>query len=161
MARDNSVKNTKKKIKKKIIKILAILTAIAAVVAAVAKFIDSILDKKREEKNEDSDIKEFSGLFVNKDVKLKEFGLAGIISKSCFSRINLDLKDATFKQDAFITITSNFSVVDITIPDGYSVRFDGLFNKCSVKNAFEDAGTSEPVIYIAARSNYSAIRIMK
>ena len=158
MAKKNT---TKKKFKKKIIKLIAILTAIAAVVAAIAKFLDTLLDKKLLEKNEGSDIKEFSGLFVNKDIRLKEYGLAGIISKCSFSRINLDLGDATFKQDAFITLTANFSLVDITVPDGYSVSFDGLINRSSVKNAFENTEVKEPVIYIAAKSNYSAIRIFK
>ena len=125
------------------------------------KFLDTLLDKKLLEKNEGSDIKEFSGLFVNKDIRLKEYGLAGIISKCSFSRINLDLGDATFKQDAFITLTANFSLVDITVPDGYSVSFDGLINRSSVKNAFENTEVKEPVIYIAAKSNYSAIRIFK
>ena len=73
---------TGKKIKKKIIKLIVLLTAIAAAAAAIAKFIDNLLDKRRLIKNEDSDIKEFSGLFTKKDVQLKEFGLAGIISKS-------------------------------------------------------------------------------
>ena len=152
---------TGKKIKKKIIKLIVLLTAIAAAAAAIAKFIDNLLDKRRLIKNEDSDIKEFSGLFTKKDVQLKEFGLAGIISKSMFSYINLDLSEATFKQDAFITLSANFSAVDITIPDGYSVSFDGLFNKCAVRNAFEGEEIKEPVIYIAAKANYCAIRIFK
>ena len=161
MAEDKTVKKVKRSIKKKIVKIIVIITAIAAAAAAIAKFIDNILDRKREEKNSGNDIKEYSGIFTNKDVVLNEFGLTGIISKCLFSRIDLDLSGATFKQDAFITLTTNFSCVDITIPDGYSVSFDGLMNKSVVKNAFEGEQISEPIIYIAAKSNFSSIRIFK
>ena len=155
------VKSTKKTIKKKIIKLILLLTAMAAAAAAIAKLIDNLLDKRRLVKNEDSDIKEYSGLFTKKDIHLKEFGLAGIISKSAFSYINLDLSEATFKQDSFITLSANFSAIDIIIPDGYSVSFDGLISKSSVRNAFEGEEVKDPVIYIAAKSNYSAIRIFK
>ncbi|MCR5324729.1 MAG: hypothetical protein K6E85_15845 [Lachnospiraceae bacterium] len=154
-------KKTKKKFKSKIIKFVLALVAIAAAVAAVAKFIDNILEKKRQAKNEDSDIKEYSGLFKSIAVNLKDFGLSGIISKTCFSAVNLDLSEATFKQDAFISLNANFSAVVITIPEGYSVSFDGLFNKCAVRNAFEGEEIKDPVIYIAAKANYSAIRIVK
>ena len=161
MSEEKTVKNVKKKIKKTIIMIVVIAAAITAAAAAIAKFIDNILDRKREEKNTGNDIKEYSGLFVNKEVSLSDFGLTGIISKCFFSRIDLDLSGSTFKQDAFITLTTNFSCVDITIPDGYSVSFDGLLNKSVVKNAFEGEKTSEPIIYIAAKSNYSSIRIFR
>lgn len=161
MAKDKKSKKLNKTIKKKIIKLIVILTAIAAAVAAIAKFIDNILDKKRQEKNEESDIKEYSGIFKNIAVKPTEYGLAGIISKSLFSSVSLDLSEASFKQDAFITLSANFSAIDITIPDGYSVSFDGLFNKCSVRNAFEGEEIKEPVIYIAAKANFCAIRVIK
>ncbi len=161
MAKKKNTNKINKNVKKKIIKIFVILTALAAAAAAVAKFIDNLLEKKRQEKNGESDIKEYSGIFKNISVKLTEYGLAGIISKSCFSSVNLDLSEATFKQDAFITLNANFSAVDITIPDGYSVSFDGLFNKCAVRNAFEGEEIKEPVIYIAAKANYCAIRIFK
>ena len=158
---ESSFKKKKKAIRKKIVKLILILAAITAAVAAIAKFIDNILDKKRVSKNEGSDIKEYSGLFVSKNVKLCENNLSGIVTKPFFSAVNLDLSGASFKQDAFITITANFSLIDITIPEGYSVSFDGLINKSVVKNAFEGEDVKEPVIYIAARANYSSIRIFK
>lgn len=160
-AMEKTEKKIKKSFTKKIIKIVLILAGIAAVAATVAKFIDNLLEKKRQEKNGESDIKEYSGLFKSIAVKLDEYGLAGIISKTCFSSVNLDLSNASFKQDAFITLNANFSAVDITIPEGYSVSFDGLFNKCSVRNAFEGEEIKDPVIYIAAKANYCAIRIFK
>ena len=162
MTEDNGKKKTgKKRFKRFIIKLVLIVAAVSAAAAAIARFIDKMLDKKRSIKNEDSDIKEYSGIFTNKDVHLKEFGLAGIISRSAFSAINLDLKDSTFKQDAFITLTANFSAVTITIPSGYSVSFDGLINKSAVRNDFKDSAVKEPVIYIAAKTNYSAVRIKR
>ena len=94
---------------------------------------------------------------------------AGIRNMSAYMRkmaidgfiVNLDLSDATFKEDAFISITSNFALIDITIPEGYTVSFDGLINKSSVRNAFEGEETKEPIIYIAAKANFSSIRIFK
>ena len=159
--KSSTEKKIKKSFTKKIVKFVLALAAIAAAVAAVAKFIDNLLEKKRQEKNEESDIKEYSGVFKSIAVKLNDYGLAGIISKTFFSSVNIDLSEATFKQDAFITLNANFSAVDITMPEGYSVSFDGLFNKCSVKNAFEGEDIKDPVIYIAAKANYCAIRIFK
>ncbi len=154
-------KEASKSFKKKIVKLAAFIVLAAAAVAAVAKFIDSILEKKRKVKNVDSDIKEYSGIFASQNIELKEFNVAGIISRSWFSAINLDLRNASFKQDAFISLTSNMSAVNIIIPEGYSVSFDGLLNKCAVKNDFEDVDKNEPIIYIAAKAGFSAIRIKK
>lgn len=158
---ENVERKAKKTIRKKAVKLIAFMIAAAAAVAAVAKLIDTLLEKKRKVKNVDSDIKEYSGIFTSQNVELKEFGVAGIISKSYFSAINLDLRNATFKQDAFITLTANMSAINITIPEGYSVSFDGLLTRCAVKNDFEDDEKKEPVIYIAAKANCSAIRIKK
>ena len=164
MAKTKETKKKKslfKRIKKKLFKLVFILTFFAAIAAVIAKFIDNLLEKKRLKKNEGSDIKEYSGLFRNINVKLRESDLAGIVTKAFFSSVNIDLSDAEFKEDAFITITSNFSLIDITIPEGYTVSFDGLINKSSVRNAFEGEATKEPIIYIAAKANFSAIRIFK
>ncbi|MCR5684673.1 MAG: hypothetical protein K6G81_04520 [Lachnospiraceae bacterium] len=158
---ENVKKNTKKGFKKKIAKLTAFVLAVTAAAAAIAKLIDIILEKKRQVKNVDSDIKEYSGIFASQNVTLREFGVAGIISKANFSAINLDLSEATFKQDAFITLTANMSAINITIPKGYTVSFDGLLNKCAVRNEFEQEEKKEPVIYIAAKANCCAIRINK
>ncbi|MBR4724597.1 MAG: hypothetical protein IK071_02325 [Lachnospiraceae bacterium] len=164
MAKSDKSKKKKsifKKFKKKILKWAFILAIFAAIAAVIVKFIDNILDKKRVEKNKNNDIKEFSGFFKNINQKVKDSDLAGIVTKSFFSSVNLDLSDATFKEDAFISITSNFALIDITIPEGYTVSFDGLINKSSVRNAFEGEETKEPIIYIAAKANFSSIRIFK
>ena len=157
-------KNSSKKcsgVKRFIGRLMLIITACCAVAAAIMKILDLLKSKKANSANPDRDFKEYFNFLGLKNTALSDSDVAGVISKNICASTELDLSDAQFRKDAFISLEAHCSIISIIIPDGVNVKVDGLITASSVHNEAEAIDPSLPTLYIASRLALSSVRIAR
>ena len=166
MAKKKTDKNSraykiKKSIRKKAGKFALIVVVMSAVFCAILKLIDFIKSGRSDKENPKREYKEFFNFLGAKKFKIDDHDISGIIVHNILGATCIDLSEATFKEDAFISLSTFASAVTITVPEGINVRFDGLVNKTAVENYAETADASAPTVYVASKCNFSAVRISR
>lgn len=151
----------KKSIRKKLGKLALILALIAAITAAVLKLIEFIKRKRSEKTNPTRDFKVFVNMLGAQSFKVDDQNISGVVLKSLIGATSLDLSNASFKQDAFISLNSAFSAITITVPEGINVKVDGLFTKTTIENFAQSDDNSLPTLYVAAKCKFTAVRISR
>ena len=131
---------------------------IEAVTAAVLKALDHFRNKKAEEENPKRDYKEIFNYLGSKNVALSDKGISGVISKNIIGATSIDLSEATFKEDGFISLNSVCSAIYIVVPAGVNVKIDGLI-KASRIDCDIPEDSSLPTLYIASKLTCSSVYV--
>lgn len=150
-----------KAIKKFIGKIILLVTLISAFCAAILKLFDKYKSEKSDKENPGRDYKEFWNLVGVKDFSSEASDVSGIISKNIFGVTTIDLTNAVFKPDGFISLLSCCAVVTIVVPTGTKVKMDGLISACEIQNDVEADEDDDNCLYIASKCTCSVISIIE
>jgi len=143
-------------LKRFIVRLILIVVAIEAITAAVLKVLEYFKSKKADEENPKRDFKEIFNFIGRQDATFTDSMLTGIISKNICAATNIDLSEATFKKDGFISLSAFCSAVYIVVPKGVNVKVDGLI-KCSHVDCDVPEDASQPTLYIASKLKCSSI----
>ncbi len=107
----------------KIVKVAAVLTAVNVVVKAYAKHRKTVAEQK-EAATQDSPYKVYDVFGDGKNVEL-EGRITGADMRCLFGGISMDISKADLEKDVYIDMDIWFGGVDIKIPTGVNVSYEG------------------------------------
>ncbi len=135
-----------------------LIIAIEAVAIAVLKILDYFKSARADEENPGRDFKKFFNFFGSKKQVFNDKHVCGVIVKNICGSTELDLSDAEFTEDGFISLNACFSAVRIIVPKGVNVKVDGLIKASSVHNDVPE-NPELPTLYIASKLTCSAVMV--
>ena len=139
-------------------RLILFILFVEAVTAAVLKVLDHFRNKKAEEENPTRDFKEIFNYLGSRNVTLSDKNISGVISKNIMGATSIDLTEASFKEDGFISLNSLCSAIYIVVPAGVNVKIDGLI-KASRVDCDIPEDSSLPTLYIASKITCSSVYV--
>ena len=156
MSKESSSKTSG--LKRFIRRLILFILFIEAVTAAVLKVIEYFKTKKADEENPKRDYKEIFNFLGSKNVTFTDQNISGVITKNIMGAISIDLSQASFKDDGFISLSALCSAVYIVVPAGVNVKIDGLIKASSVDCTVPE-DTTLPTLYIASKVTCSSVYV--
>lgn len=160
-----TTKNNKKKcrlfrrLKLFILKLIALSLFLVGIIIALLKLMELLRAKKLDKRNAEGSIKQYNKVLGLLDIKPEGF-IEGIVVSNVVGCANIDLTKCELKNNAFISLTCMASAINIIVPEGFNVRFDGLTNATALSNMVSDVEDNK-ILYVAAKSTASAINIKR
>ncbi|MBP5652838.1 MAG: hypothetical protein J6X17_05405 [Lachnospiraceae bacterium] len=156
MSKESSSKTSG--LKRFIRRLILFVLFIEAVTAAVLKVLEYFKSKKADEENPKRDFKEVFNYLGRKYAAISDKNITGVITKNIMGATSLDLSEASFKEDGFISLSSFCSAVYIVVPKGVNVKIDGLI-KASRIDCDVDEDSTLPTLYIASKITCSSVYV--
>lgn len=141
-------------------KILIIIGAIHAAILVFVLVLKKIW-KHREEASKGKAVREYFGLWTAKSILPDEGTFEGMTVKSVMSAVRVNLMDADFADESFVSIDSTMSAIAIIVPENVKVIVDGKnkFGAIQDKCSHDNDESCEKVLYVAYNNKMSAISV--
>lgn len=146
---------------KTLLKIVGVLTVIWGAFIAVLLFLKKRY-QAREEGNNDREIKEYYAVLGGNSITPEPGVFKGLVAKTILGGTSINLKDAVFEGDSFISLDVFMGGVDIRVPEGVNVKIDGRFKASGTNNSTDEIiGEDVPTLYIAAKLVASGLNVRR
>lgn len=142
-----------------ILKLIAFSLFLISMVISILKLLELLRARNLEKRNSKGSIKQYNKVLGLLDIKPEGY-IEGIVLSNVVGCANIDLTKCNLKNNAFISLTCMCSAINIIVPDGFNVRFDGLTNGTALKNMVGDE-EGNSILYVAVKSTASAINIKR
>lgn len=135
------------------------LLLITGIGFAAGKVLEYFRKSKYSVANVSSEIKHYFGFASALKLSHVSEVISGIVATLWFGAYSVELTDCELKEDAFVSVKSHFSAIRIVVPENVNVIVDGLYNKSVVINSTDGSNEDDPKLYIALKTDFSAIKI--
>ena len=127
----------------------------------IGSFSNAKIEKVLKENNQDKgSLKHICATFSGQDINYNQQEFDGIELTAVFGGIKCDLRNATFKNDSVINVTSIFGGVDILIPDNVNIKVSStsIFGGVDSKKDF-NSKDNKVTIYVNATCLFGGVDI--
>lgn len=141
-------------------KVLVVLGAVAAAITTAIVVVKQIF-KAKEKASMCKEIREYFGFMDAKCILPEEGAFSGVTASVVMSALFIDLRDAEFEEESFVSIKALMSAVQILVPEDVKVVVDGKTVLGAVQDNTEHDMDDEKTktLYIVQNSKLSAISV--